>query len=235
MIHTDRVTNFLAEETKRFLLEKDIATSKRSRCHLEGNGQVEKLNGTLWKAIQISVRFCNMKLSYWEDVLPNALHSIRSLLCTTMNVMPHERLFKYTRTSTSGTPIPTWAKPGPIYIRNHTKSSKYDPPVTPATLLEINPHYAHEHLPSGVETTVNVQDIAPKSPNEEDTFNKDLSTSTGSPKELPIVEVEEPNALSEEEIDISQKVNTTDLKPQEPARRSPRIRKMPSKYKDFVT
>ena len=87
-------------------------------------------------------------------------------------------------------------------------------------------------LLSGVETTVNVRDIAPKSPNEEDTSN----TSSGSPKELPIFEVEKPNALpEEEEIDISQKANTTDLEPQEPTRRSSRIRKMPSKYKDFVT
>ena len=63
--------------------------------------------------------------------------------------------------------------------------------------------------PSGVETTVNIRDIAPKSPNE-DTSNKDLFTSPGSPKELPIVEVEEPNALAEEEeIDISQR--TSDL------------------------
>ena len=102
-----------------------------------------------------------MKLSCWEDVLPDALHSIRSLLCIAANMTPHERLFKYTRKFTSGTPIPTWAKPGPIYIRNHTKSSKYDPPVTPATLLEINPHYAHVRLPSGVEITVNIRDIAP--------------------------------------------------------------------------
>ena len=84
-------------------------------------------------------------------------------------------------------------------MRNHAKSSKYDPPVTPATLLEINPHYVHVRLLSGVETTVNVEDIAPKSPNEEDTSNKDFSTSTGSPKELPIVGVEKPNTLPEEE------------------------------------
>ena len=69
---------------------------------------------------------------------------------TVTNVTPHERLFKYTRKSTSGTPVPAWAKPGPIYIRNHTKSSKYDRAVTPATLLEIDPHYAHVRLPSGV-------------------------------------------------------------------------------------
>ena len=126
-------------------------------------------------------------------------------------------------------------KPGPMYIRNHAKSSNYHPPATPATLLEINLHYAHVCLPSGVETTVNVQDIAPKSLNEEDTY-KDISTSTGNHKELLIVEVEKPNTLpEEEEIDISQKANTTDLEPQEPAWISSRIRKMPSKYKDFLT
>ena len=113
MIHTDRAADFLVEETKRFLLEKGIATSKTSRYHPEGNRQDEKLNGTLWKAIQISLHFCNIKLSYWEDVLPDALHSIRSLLCTATNVTPHERLFKYTRKSTSGNPIPICAKSGP--------------------------------------------------------------------------------------------------------------------------
>ena len=111
------------EETKRFLLEKGMATSKTSSYHPKGNRQVEKFNGTLWKAIQISLHFRTMKLSCWEDILPDALHSIRSLLCTAMNVTPYEKLFKYTRQSTSGAPIPTWAKPGPIYIRNHTKSS----------------------------------------------------------------------------------------------------------------
>ena len=75
------------------------------------------------------------------------------------------------------------------------------------TLITVDPDEEFE-----VETTINVQDIAPpKSPNEEDTSNKDLSTSTGNPKELPIFEVEEPNALPEEEIDISQKANTTNL------------------------
>ena len=63
------------EETKRFLLGKGIATSKTSRCHPEGKEQVEKLNGTLWKAIQISLCFHNMKLSCWEDVLLDALYS----------------------------------------------------------------------------------------------------------------------------------------------------------------
>ena len=57
MIHTERAAYFLAKETKRFLLEIGIATSKTSRYHLEGNRQVEKLNGTLWKAIKYFYTF----------------------------------------------------------------------------------------------------------------------------------------------------------------------------------
>ena len=53
-------------------------------------------------------------------------------------------------------------KPGPVYIRNKKRSSKYEPPVTPATLLHANPDYAHVQLPSGIETTVNIRDIAPQ-------------------------------------------------------------------------
>ena len=33
----------------------------------------------------------NLPLSRWESVLAEALHSIRSLLCTTTNATPHER------------------------------------------------------------------------------------------------------------------------------------------------
>lgn len=131
-------------------------------------------SGILWKAIQVTLHSRNMKLSYWEKVLPDALHAIKSLLCTT-NVALHDRLFNYSWKSTSGTLIPSWAKPGPIYVRNHTKSSKHDTPVTPSTLLEINPHYAHVHLPSNIETITNVQDIASKSTNGEDTCINDNS------------------------------------------------------------
>ena len=124
MIHSDRATDFLSEELRKYLCGKGIATSKTSRYHPEGNGQVEKLNGTLWKAIQVTLHSRNMKAQDWEDVIPDALHSIRSLLCTATNTTPHERLFKYSRKSTTGTSIPSWIKPGPIYVRNHSKTSR---------------------------------------------------------------------------------------------------------------
>ena len=234
MIHTDRATDFLSEETTNYLNKKGIATSKTSRYHPEGNGQVEKLNGTIWKAIQVTLHSRNMKPYHWENVLPDTLHSIRSLLCTTTNTTPHDRLFKYNRKSTYGTSIPSWAKPGPIYVRNHTKSSKNDPPVTSATLLEINPQYAHVRLPSGIETTVNVRNIAPISTDYEGTGTSDSIANPADIKESPISNHEDPTSEKErilfpetKDTDSPCGVNTESVRP--------RIRKFPSKYRDFVT
>ena len=238
MIHTDRASDFLAREIKDFLHKKGIATSKTSRYHPEGNGQIEKLNGTLWKAIQTTLHSNQMKLPYWEDILPDALHSIRSLLCTATNMTPHDRLFKYSRKSASGISIPSWVKPGPIYIRNHTKTSKHDPPVTPATLIDVNPHYAYVQLPSGTETTVNVRDLAPNSSNEENSNNNPTTSETlfePSTNEN-IGHEEDKNQSSDlEENQISLKNNTENQYSCQSVRRSPRVRQFPSKYKDFVT
>lgn len=88
MTRTNRAANFLSEETKNYFHEKGIATSKTIRYHTEGNGQVEKLNDTLWKSIQVTLHSRNMKLAFWENILPDSLHSIRSLLCTATYVTP---------------------------------------------------------------------------------------------------------------------------------------------------
>ena len=161
-----------------------------------------------------------MSAQCWEDVLPDALHSIRSLLCTATNTTPHDRLFKYSRKSTSGTSIPEWVKPGPIYIRNHSRTSKNDPLVTPATLLEVNPHYAHIRLPSGVETSVSVQDIAPNNIQED-------------PLGVDTLEVHRSD--ERETNDLADNTNETQPQENQDVRRSSRVHRVPEKYKDFVT
>ena len=153
-----------------------MATSKTSRYNPRGNGQVERLNGTLWKAIQVSLHSRKQKLSDWESVLPDALHSVRSLLCTATNQSPHERLFNYERRSTSGKSMPSWVKPGPVYIRNHVKQNKMSPPVSYATLINANPEYAHVRLDSGVETTVSLRDLAPSPSAVEETVETVVNT-----------------------------------------------------------
>ena len=99
--------------------------------------------------------------------MPDAFHSIRSLLCTSTNTTPHERLFTYQRKSSSGSAVPSWlTNPGPVYVRKHARKSKHDPLVEEAELIEANPEYAFVRLNTGHETTVSLRDLAlcPKEP-----------------------------------------------------------------------
>ena len=59
-----------------------------------------------------------------------------------------------------GKSIPSWLVPGPVYVKNHARKSKYDTPVTPTAFLHATPQYAHIKLPSGVETTVSLREVA---------------------------------------------------------------------------
>ena len=60
-----------------------------------------------------------------------------------------------------GKSIPSWLTPGRIYVRNHVRSSKHEPVVVEAELIESNPEYAFIRLDSGHETTVSLRDVAP--------------------------------------------------------------------------
>ena len=94
--------------------------------------------------------------------MPDVLHSIRSLLCTTTNETPHERLFKHKRRSSFGVSVPTWlSSPGRVYLRRHANPSKYDPVVEELDLVHATPSYARVRFPAGRETTVSLRDIAP--------------------------------------------------------------------------
>jgi len=96
----------------------EILIALTRSCHesnykFKPHGQCKKFNGTIWKAIQCSLKSRQHPLTHWEDTLSDALHSIRSLLCTSTNCTPHERMFRHARRSVNGTSIPSWLKPGP--------------------------------------------------------------------------------------------------------------------------
>ena len=93
-------------------------------------------------------------------MLPDVLHSIRSLLCTATNCTPHERTFLHTRKSFNGVSLPSWVKSGPVFVKRHCRN-KTDLLVEVAELLEANAQYAHVRLEDGREILVSLRDLAP--------------------------------------------------------------------------
>ncbi|GAA49548.1 pro-Pol polyprotein [Clonorchis sinensis] len=62
-VHLDRGSPFFSDEIRRCLHEKGIATSWTTPYDPRGNGQVGRLNGTLWKAITFSLRSKGLQTS----------------------------------------------------------------------------------------------------------------------------------------------------------------------------
>ncbi len=55
-IHSDRGSSFLSQETKTFLHNYGVVTSRTTPYNPEGNGQVERYNGVIWQSICSSHR-----------------------------------------------------------------------------------------------------------------------------------------------------------------------------------
>ena len=231
-IHSDRGSCFMSNELKNWLKSKNIATSKTTPYNPMGNGQCEKYNGTIWRAITLACKSQGLELKQWESVLPDALHSIRSLLCTSTNMTPHERMFTFPRKSSFGESIPSWlSNPGPVLLRRHNRQSKFDPFVEEVELLEANPSYAHIRHCNGRETTVSLRDLAPCA----ETIEKHLiehSPPDESCRNTEVTHAERPSC--DEIITNDGKSNGQEYVQQNvlPLRRSTRERRPPARYSD---
>jgi len=129
-IHSNRGASYISQELHCFFLSKGIATSRTTPYNPACNGQVEKYNGTVWKATMMALETQGLPVTCWQDVFPDALHSLRSLLCTVTNCTPHERFLKFVRHSSTGGSVPTQlSTPGPVLLKCHVRASKTDPLV----------------------------------------------------------------------------------------------------------
>jgi hypothetical protein len=161
-IHSDNFTSLISNELRTHLLELGIGYSNCSGYNPRGNGQVERYNGTIWKAILCALKSRSLNENRWQDVLDIAVHSIRTLVCTATNQTPHERLFNYQRRTATGHSLPTWLlDKGTALLRRHVRKSKYDPLVDEVELIDVTPTYARVKHPSGLEQTVSLRDLAP--------------------------------------------------------------------------
>lgn len=70
-IHSGRGASFMREELRTFIIGKGVAISRT-----EGNGEVERYNGIIWKGIVTSFKSMDLPVKYWQEVLADALHSV---------------------------------------------------------------------------------------------------------------------------------------------------------------
>jgi len=125
-LHADRGPQFESAELREFLLSHRVVKTRTSPYRPQGNGQCERENGTITKAIQLALRSLGLpEKTHWEDVLPLALASTRTLLCTVTNSTPHERFCQFPRSSVVGTEIPKFLQnPGSeVLLRNRCVAS----------------------------------------------------------------------------------------------------------------
>ena len=118
--------------------------------------------------MKLAVEEENLPITKWEYVLPQVLHSVRSLLCTTTNTTPHERFLNFQRRSVLGISLLSWlSSTRNVLVRRHNCHSKYDPLVEEADFIHTTPQYTHVRFRNGRETTVSLRDVAPLSGTEE--------------------------------------------------------------------
>ena len=143
-------------------MSKGVATSSTTPYNPQGNGQVERYNGIIWKTVRLALRSRNMDTSHWEKVLLESLSSIRSLLCMTINCTPHERMFIHPRNSTSMTNLPSWLiNAKEAWMKTFVRRSKHDPEVEKVEIIHLNPHVTQVRLSDGREVSVNIRRLAP--------------------------------------------------------------------------
>ena len=162
-------------------------------------------------------------INRWEYVLPDVMHSLRSLLCTANNATPHELFFKFNRRSTCGTSLPTWLlEPGPVLLRNFTRTSKNDDLVKEVELLSANPTYAHVRYPDGREASVSLRDLSACPRQNLDPYGIDSVTTNDDENELDHSKPE----INGENNDVSQPADDSNNEPFSPnLRRSTRANK----------
>ena len=76
--HSDRGASFMSRELREFLSLKGVASSWTTGYNPEGDGQAERCNGEIWKAVTMSLKSKNLPLKNGQDV---------PLMCYTLSVL----------------------------------------------------------------------------------------------------------------------------------------------------
>ena len=228
-VHSDRGAPFVSQETRSFLTARGISFSTSTAYHPTKNSQCERFNQTNWRTIRLLLHGQNLSEDKWTEVLPEALHAVRSLVCLATNETPHERLFHFSRRSMNGSALPSWLlTPGVVLLLRHVRN-KGDPFCDTVELVEGNPTYSVAHLPDGQETTVSTSDLAPCPPS---SSSDDITSQPSSSAELDIGpdQLDLSNTESAPDDVVEPLTNEEVIDNTPTLRRSTRLRKPPDRY-----
>ena len=103
-VHSDRGASFMSKGLLEFLTTKEVAASRSTSYRPAGNGQAERYNGVVWRAITMSPRICPLGIGRMYFLMCQILSV---LSCVLLLMKHHERFFGFSRRSSSGASIPT--------------------------------------------------------------------------------------------------------------------------------
>ncbi|KRZ82829.1 Pro-Pol polyprotein [Trichinella sp. T8] len=204
-IHTDFRSSFTSNNLKTYLHSLGVVTSRTTTHNPQGNGEAERYNGVMWKAVTLALNSHNLRIEQWEEVIGLALHSIRTLRSSATNSTPHEHLFGYSRRT---------------------------PTVEEVELLEASPKYAHVRLTYGRES---VRHLAPAGGKcvAEDGNPDETQVGTGAPREEG-EKLKNRTLTTLPENSENEDTATRQEHHQTPPRRSTRIRRAIQRLQDYV-
>jgi len=227
-VHSDRGTAFTSKELKDYLHSHGIATSHSTPYHSTGNSQWERCNQTVWKTVSLILKGRNLGQNLRELILPDALHAVRTLLCTATNASPHERFFPFSRRSMLGRSLPSWMiTPGTVLLKKFVQN-KSDPLREEVDLLDANPKSALIQFHDGRETTVSISDLAPAGSRVDSSDSYEGIDDSTADVELPVPATspsESPQSSEEIDVPPDSVINSPP-----PLRRSSRTRRPPDRY-----
>ena len=79
-VHSDRGAQFESQRFLDFLHSFGATKSRTTSYHPHGNGEVERMHGTLWKTVTLPLRQARLPMEAWERQLNPALSNLCSLL-----------------------------------------------------------------------------------------------------------------------------------------------------------
>ena len=67
-VYSDCGQSFMPSELKQFQQSRGVACSRTTPYNPEGNGQVERYNGVIWKAVSLALKSRQLPTAAWQHV-----------------------------------------------------------------------------------------------------------------------------------------------------------------------